>query len=448
MVAGLNSLSLNSSFFADIICRDKALSNLKDGTLYVFTRQQTEWERMVNSVLYSIAKCQVKALWHMPFSIESLNDFSLINNDEALLEYLECESNFIMPLNTPDRDYKCYFVGNIPDPSKLHSAFSILTVDAQKIYNECSFAAFVNSIESNPESSKQLWFKLIDYNSYRVVGSHNISFRGKYKEAPSEFTFLGPGFEKKIENAKIGYAELIGVLNRFPEAISNLSGQANKELFKEDKMDYVRICNSLSAVAKNQLIFELSKRIDKNILIEAINAVINKNKSSKLKVRVIKRPKNYKYTTQIKEDNRRIHSTWCTYLEDENEVKQWLDFEPQAHIVYLMNLIQRVTKPEVLAPIDVKNNMALFVKLYNIVYEGDGEMQYKRLFYNIKKENGNGFLRKRLTDCYKIITNCINIRCSFYNESPSPYITDSDKPLTIDPCLIDIPEEFMRQLNK
>ena len=29
---------------------------------------------------------------------------------------------------------------------------------------------------------------------------------------------------------------------------------------------------------------------------------------------------------------------------------------------------------------------------------------------------GDGYERKRLKDCYKIITNCVNVQCSFFNE--------------------------------
>ena len=49
---------------------------------------------------------------------------------------------------------------------------------------------------------------------------------------------------------------------------------------------------------------------------------------------------------------------------------------------------------------------------------------------------------KRLNECYKIIANCVNIQCSLFNESPSPYITTLDKPLTIDPESIEISEKF------
>ena len=56
-----------------------------------------------------------------------------------------------------------------------------------------------------------------------------------------------------------------------------------------------------------------------------------------------------------------------------------------------------------------------------------------------------GLFGKRLTECYKIIANCVNLQCSFFNESPSPYITTLDKPLTIDPKSIEISEKFKAQ---
>jgi hypothetical protein len=49
---------------------------------------------------------------------------------------------------------------------------------------------------------------------------------------------------------------------------------------------------------------------------------------------------------------------------------------------------------------------------------------------------------KRLTECYKIIANCVNIQCSLFNESPSPYLITLEKPLTINPKSIEISEKF------
>lgn len=446
METNLSNLTLSSRSFAEILCKETALKNLQDGTLYVLTGDSAAWEESFLAAKEFMTLDCVQCLWHLPYAIEIVSDLSFLEKEDSLLDYYACGGmNFIMPLFTPDRTYKCYLIGKINKPDNLEAAFGLLSNDAQKISNECAFAAFATCVETSPETARKLWFKLIDYNSLALAaGGYNIAFRGKYKEAVSNYTFFGKGFEKSLKDSKIGYTDLMKSLKRFPETIQNLSKLSDKEQFKEEKMNYVKICNSLSAVDKNELILELSKRIsDKKILAEAIDAVINKAKSSKLKVKLVKRTEMLECLEQMKEDKRRIHASWCTYLIDENENKQWLDFEPQAHVVYLMNLIHRVNNPDCLAPVDVLKNREAFEKIYNMVYGGNGQEQYNRLFLNVEKPNGNGYLRKRLTDCYKIITNCINFRCSFYNESPSPYLTDFDKPLTINPSMIELPKEFI-----
>ena len=218
-----------------------------------------------------------------------------------------------MPLSTPDRSYKCYFIGKVDEIGHLNAAFSFLTVDAQKVCDECSFAAFATSIETAPDEAKQLWMKLIDYNSRNMLpAGGQISFRGKYNTTVGEYTFLGKGFEKMISVPKIEYADLIDSLNKFPDTVEAISKSTNNSS-SDVQMEYVKICQGLSAVDKNELILELSKRIkDKRILAEAIDAVINKAKTSRLKIQLIGKASGGKI------DGRRMHGDWSTYLVDEN----------------------------------------------------------------------------------------------------------------------------------
>lgn len=440
MIADLNILQFGSHFFAKLICRERAIKGLHDGTLYILTGNRCEWNDAVLKVQESIKQSRVRALWHLPYSIEALTDLSSLESDERLLEYMENTEpsyNMIMPLYTPDRSYKCYFLGRLSEVEHLGAAFGFLTVDAQKVCDECSFAAFATSIETAPENAKQVWRRLIDYNSRSLVSSGGqISFRGKYNKTVGEYTFLGKGFEKMISIPKIEYADLIDSLNKFPDTVEAISKSTNNST-SDAQMEYVKICQGLSAVDKNELILELSKRIkDKRILAEAIDAVINKAKSSRLKVRFIQK------SSEDKIDGRRKHGDWCTYLVDSNGNMQWLDFEPAAHVIYIMNLIHRIKNPDTLSVVDISKHDKAFISIYETIYEGDGEEQYKRLIRNVEKKNGEGYERKRLKDCYKIITNCINVQCSLFNENPSPYITNSDKPLTIDPNLIEISDTF------
>lgn len=438
MIADLNQLKFDSSFFAKLICREHSIDGLRDGTLYVLTANKNEWNEAVVKVQESIQNSRITALWHLPYSIESLTDLSSLMSDERLYEYMESMEpsyNLIMPLYTPDRDYKCFFIGRLDELRHMESAFAILTVDAQKVCDECSFAAFATSIETSPEEAKKVWMKLIDYNSRNLIPSGGqVSFRGKYNTSASEYTFLGKGFESMINVPKMTYADLISSLKKFPDTVEAIIQNTDNNR-SDEYMEYVKICQNLSPLEKNELILELSKRIqDKRVLAEAIDAVMNKAKSSRLKIRLVRK------ADEKKLDGRRRHGDWCTYLvdKDDDNKKQWLDFEPAAHVVYIMNLIHRTKNEGTASVLNISEHGKAFVAIYETIYEGDGEEQYKRLIRNVEKKNGDGYERKRLKDCYKIITNCVNVQCSFFNESPAPYITDHDKPLTVDPDLIDL----------
>ena len=106
MIADLNKIHFDSSFIAKLICRERVIEGLHDGTLYILTGNRSEWDDAVLKVQESIKQSRVRALWHLPYSIEALTDLSSLESDERLLEYMknsEPEYNLIMPLYTPDR---------------------------------------------------------------------------------------------------------------------------------------------------------------------------------------------------------------------------------------------------------------------------------------------------------------------------------------------------------
>ena len=135
MIADLNILQFDSHLFAKLICRERAIDRLHDGTLYVLTDNRCEWNDAVLKVQESIKQTRVRALWHLPYSIEALTDLSSLESDERLLEYMkssEPEYNLIMPLYTPDRSYKCYFIGKVDEIEHLNAVFGFLTRAREK----------------------------------------------------------------------------------------------------------------------------------------------------------------------------------------------------------------------------------------------------------------------------------------------------------------------------
>lgn len=436
MVADLNRLEFQSDSFAKIICRENKISLLHDATLYVFTNDRKDWNDAVIKVQKSIEESKIKALWHLPFSIKALTDFSVFNDDIKLLEYINNGAcyNVLMPLKTPDRSYKCYLIGTVDNVEHLEMAFAVLTLDAQKVFDECSFAAFAASIETEPNQAKELWFKLLDYNKSKFLPkSGQISFKGKFNVPVSEYTFLGSGFEKIVKTPPMEYGDWIDSLKNFPDIVESISKRKDNDLY-DNQVKFTRICQRLSSVDKNELILELAKRIDdKKILSQAIETVFNKAKNARLKVHLGSKRENGKI------DGRRIAGDWYTYLVDNSGKKQWLDFEPTSHVIYIMNLIYRINNPDLPSMLDIKRYKKVFVDIYNFIYGDEGEEKYNRLY----SKNGTGDATEALKNAYKIITNCINLRCSFFNESPSPYIVNLNKPLTIPTDLIDI-SEFMK----
>ena len=81
MIADLNQLKFDSSFFAKLICRERAIDDLNDGTLYILTYNQDEWNNAVLTVQESIKQSRIRALWHLPYSIDALHELSLLKKD-------------------------------------------------------------------------------------------------------------------------------------------------------------------------------------------------------------------------------------------------------------------------------------------------------------------------------------------------------------------------------
>ena len=50
MIADLNIIQFDSHFFAKLICRERAIDGLLDGTLYILTENRYEWNDAVLKV--------------------------------------------------------------------------------------------------------------------------------------------------------------------------------------------------------------------------------------------------------------------------------------------------------------------------------------------------------------------------------------------------------------
>ena len=225
MTADLKTIDLKSSKFAQLITREHGLDTLNDGTLYVITGNNPQWEEMVEKIKVHIQDSIFDPMWHLPYNIVALKDLYILEKDEILMQHVQGKSNLLMPLTTPDRDTKLYFTANLSDVSNLEAMFAIMTVDADKIYQECSFAEFASIIGRDIEAARKKWMELINSNKTIDLG-HTVQsvFRGINKDTKvSSCPFLGEGYEQGRDTRKLGYSELVSSLKRLRQAKSGLA---------------------------------------------------------------------------------------------------------------------------------------------------------------------------------------------------------------------------------
>lgn len=427
MTADLKTIDLQSIKFAQLITREHGLDTLNDGTLYVITGNNPQWEEMVEKIKVHIQGSIFAPMWHLPYNIVALKDLYILEKDEILMQHAQGKSNLLMPLPTPDRDTKLYFTANLSDVTNLEAMFAIMTVDADKIYQECSFAEFASTIGRDIEAARKKWMKLINSNKTIDLGrTVQPVFRGINKDKKvSSCPFLGEGYEQGRDTRKLGYSELVSSLKRLPE---NISG--TKELSNEHKSEFASICDSLSNVDKNHLLLELMKRIgDKEAFKNAIDAVVDKGKTCKLKIEL-----RYKYNVEANHGER-IHGDWHPYLVDTQQGKaRRIKLEKTTNIIYIMNLIHKVKYPDMDEVADIQKNSEQFIKLYNELYGDEkGKEKYIKLFYSTDKK------KHPLTDIYREITNSVNEEAILLGHDPAPYVVNLDKPLTLKADMIILP---------
>lgn len=399
----------------------------------------TPIEGLYDNVIYIMSGGSSK--WHSAIkaleSIEQIKEYNIYELTESILPPETAEAflgaNIILPLFFSDLDAVCYLTDYVEEPTPIDLEASIyhLTDDAHALEQEASFLSFLKLSRDNPQQAKNLW------NSLETIRDYNP--RGKYSKMPSEYAFLGRGFEKKEESLMKNYTDRVEYLKKFPNTIEGI--KASLDVCKKD---FRGICDSLSISEKNELILELAKRVSTQAeLSNALDSVINKGMKSKLIIRVEE-----KGITEIQDIDARFRmGGWRTFLVDkETKKSEWLDFEPSAHVLYLMNLIYRVRhkegEPERAIGLTSHTNQKAFLRIFEEIYGGGDDALNRLIRKSYANPDGKGYLRNRTPDCYKIIANCINQKCIEMGESPAPYLATQFTPLTIEPKLIELPEKF------
>lgn len=414
MEIDVSKIRRNNQGFINCISLQDPIEGLFSYVVYVIPEIGSEWHSMVESI-------------RGHFETEGIGVYELYE-DRLLLQCAESfHANIILPLYLSETSNFCYLTANIPYPDMIEGTIYSLLADAATIEDEVSYLAFVNLVEKEPDLAMKQWISM-------TREKERVS-RGKYSKLPSDYAFLGKGYAMKSESLVNKYSDRMNYIGKFQKTIEGLKNKYDS--FKED---YKGICDSLTVSEKNELILELAKRISsQDQLSEALNTVVNKGENSSLYVKVRR-----KYNIgQIEIDHRRRQGAWRTYLVNNiTGEERWLDFEPAAHVIYLMNLIYRSNhEPDKVIDLSSHTNKEAFKSIFSLTYNGNAEEQLSRLIKPMPK-GGGGYLRKRTTDSYKIIANCVNEKCSEMGELPSPYIPTLDSPITIDSKLIEIPDEF------
>lgn len=418
MEIDVSKIRRNNQGTINCISLQDPIEGLFSYVVYVIPEIGSEWHSTIESVIGR-------------FGAEGVGVYELYD-DKLLLQCAEFfHANIILPLYLSETSSYCYLTANIPYPDMIEGTIYSLLADAATIEDEVSYLAFVNLVEKEPNLAIKQWISM-------TREKERVS-RGKYSKLPSDYAFLGKGFALKSESLVNKYSDRMNYIGKFQKTIEGLKNKY--DFYDSYKEDYKGICDSLTVSEKNELILELAKRISsRDLLSEAINTVVHKGENSSLYVKVRR-----KYNIgQGEIDHRRRQGAWRTYLVNNiTGEERWLDFEPAAHVIYLMNLIYRSNhEPDKVIDLSSHTNKKAFKDIYNLTYSGNAEEQLNRLTNVKPKENGGGYLRKRITDSYKIIANCVNEKCSEMGELPSPYIPTLDSPITIDSKLIEIPDDF------
>lgn len=446
MIADISKVKLHSESFAELVKAYSPIKELEDGVVYVKTNNESNWNAEVCRVKDYFANCSMRSTWLIKYDIDVLPEELYQNKESDISNLMGTESNLIMPIFLPDRMEQYYLVGFIPSFEHLESAISFLSIDAQNIILACLPYALSVMEDRNLESISQGIYeeKLTDEWAEEVkrLNASVCEFRGMV--APNPLAIFGEAAVKSataIKKGLVSYKDRRELIKALPLVGKKMRSEDSK-LQEEAKIEYAQAIKALDEHEMVLLLHALIKDAKPKYLKNILAAIADREAlGMQTKYKIVFKP----YESSFKEYGLKDYFKTCIFVA-EGEILHPLKMSKSAMVIYTMTLIEKVTKNNENAIVNVKENNKAFNEVYSFLFCDFNKDKTQELFDNLFKRNKdkpNVPIRTgRLSENYGDIEASLQNAFKDLDEDYSPFLANSTTPLAINAEKIILPSEL------
>lgn len=363
----IKSLLLHSNFFTEIAEEENAISELMDGTVYVFCNEDVKWETAVCKTKDAFEKCKFKNAWLLDFNCKEMPKDIKLDKNSQLSHFIENGYNLILPLYTPDRNNKEYLVGRIDNSENVESAASFMAVDADGIAKSCLKSALIN-IDSDFLDERIADFCEEEYKKIEgeyddgiiLNNSRKISFRGYH--APRSMSAFGEGVadaREKIKKGEILYQEGRKKLKELSGIIKKIQCEDSDKREKALEEYNVAVASmsdrEVKLLLKEFLFSGKPSDVKNNVL--SVTDRETMGLKSKCEILVTERASNRK-PYNFADD----YQYWL-FIKDQDGKLYPVKMAKTSMTIYMLSLIEKITKNKKYHIVNIKNIIPPIKKL-------------------------------------------------------------------------------------
>lgn len=452
MTADISQIKLHSEFFAKLVKAHSPIGELKDGTVYVKTNNESNWNAAVCRAKDSFANCRMRSSWLIEYDIDILPEELYSDKESAASSLLGTSCNIIMPIFLPDRMEQYYFVGSISAVEDLEPAASLLSTDAQSLITACLPYA-ISAMEETDLTSilqgichkglKDEWAE----EAKQLIASigAGLSFRGMQAALPSATFGDVAKAVRAIKKGLVSYEDRKKLIMELPRIVKKLKSE-DSDLQEQCEMEYAQAIEALGERGRRRLLDALIKEAKQKDLKKHIAAIADRETlGSNTKYKIAVKP----YEERFKELGYDYNFKNCLFIAD-GETLHPVRMSKSSMAIYIMTLIEKVTKQEENAIVDVKSNKEAFKEVYKLLFdfnEKDIQERFNKLIYRDKDKKDVPTRTGRLSECYGDIEASLQYAFKDLDEDYSPFLANSTTPLAINADKIVLPEDFKKVAN-
>ncbi|MBQ0142697.1 MAG: hypothetical protein KBT06_07860 [Prevotellaceae bacterium] len=446
----IKSLLLHSHFFTEIAEEENVMSELMDGTVYVFCNEDVKWKTAVCKTKDAFEKCMYRNAWLLDFNCKEMPIDIKLDKNSQLSHFIENGYNLVLPLYTPDRNIKEYLVGKIDNSKNVESAASFMAVDADGIAKFCLKSALIN-INSDlfdkriADFSEEEYKKLeCQYDDGIILNnSSKISFRGYH--APRSMSAFGEGVadaREKVKKCEISYQEGRRKLQELSGIIKKIHSEDSDKREKALEEYNVAMASMSDREAKlllRKFIFS-SKPSDVKNNVSSVTDRETMGVKSKYEIVVTEREANRK-PYNFADD----YQYWLFIKDQENKLHP-VKMAKTSMTIYMLSLIERVTKNKKYHVVNIKNNYSAYKEVNKLLFMS-GEEGSEKSFKSLDLKIGNVYEANRqgkLGECYSDIEHGLQYAFKELDEDYSPFLISREFPLAIPKEKITLPKAFLK----